>query len=762
MASLPDDPGKYSPSSCNLLFPNPLVAGQSLYLGGSYCPITDKIYCIPGHATQVLIIDPKTDTCTPMNHPPLEGQFKYLRSIYIPQSKCIYGLPCNSDHVLKIYPESQTVTTLPIPFETEEEKLTKWKYHGGAVLPKDGCIYAIPQSAQKVLKIDPQTDEISLIGPTLPGRYKWYGGVVGKTDGAIYGIPHNSSHVLRIDHSHQIDLIGDFGNGGHKWHGAEISSESNGTIVCIPANSNTVLLITPAPQPITEDNVHQIEKCTFREIGGPDVIQTGRHRTDSKYKYLGAVSSPTDKKVYCLPSGSEYVLQVDVSNLKVSNVGPNIRDGVDSNPSPDSDVNGGNDNVPFCQERMRQNKWQNGFYSHRDKCCYGIPLNGETVLKIQTYENEDPIVSTIPLPDPKGGLSKWEGGTVAASNGDMYCMPNNHKAVLKISPAKYLHLPTKHKIDEKIVMTEMKGEDEVENYLNSSSNSMSRKNADSTLPPSQRPNHNQHEHHDPSTRNDEQHFLSESKSEVVPTTQPEFESIYKTGIPTLRSSAHRVKHNRRRRNKSTKNPKQKQPPKAPTKTELPKLPPSLKEERIITYDKNMYNLQLPILEMLQKVQPHIVGSFSSSGALKKLEDFHVPPNTLSRKNYGGICEDAQKYLSDFVSQDESFLSHFDRFVIKGILPGLKNRLRERMNKTQMIDKDESSDSLECKEDFKSEEMQMEHDQIAFYYQRPPTLRLQPGPSRASVKTHRDSDYGHQEGELNYWGTLHHTHGFYSF
>jgi hypothetical protein len=38
----------------------------------------------------------------------------------------------------------------------------------------------------------------------------------------------------------------------------------------------------------------------------------------------------------------------------------------------------------------------------------------------------------------------------------------------------------------------------------------------------------------------------------------------------------------------------------------------------------------------------------------------------------------------------------------------------------------------------------------FYYQRPPTLRLQPGPAWATVKAHNDAEYGHQNGELNFW------------
>lgn len=40
--------------------------------------------------------------------------------------------------------------------------------------------------------------------------------------------------------------------------------------------------------------------------------------------------------------------------------------------------------------------------------------------------------------------------------------------------------------------------------------------------------------------------------------------------------------------------------------------------------------------------------------------------------------------------------------------------------------------------------------VTFYYQRPPTLRIQPGPARALVRAHDDAEYGHQNGELNFW------------
>eukprot|EP00415_Alexandrium_ostenfeldii_P004271 UN4271 len=43
--------------------------------------------------------------------------------------------------------------------------------------------------------------------------------------------------------------------------------------------------------------------------------------------------------------------------------------------------------------------------------------------------------------------------------------------------------------------------------------------------------------------------------------------------------------------------------------------------------------------------------------------------------------------------------------------------------------------------------------ISFFYQFPPTLRLQPGPSLKARCVHRDAEFGHQVGEVNFWMPL---------
>ena len=356
------------------------LSGQSLYLGGEV-GCDGRVYCIPGHAPRVLVID--QDRVSLLGPELLPGmKFKWLRGVVC--GDIIYGLPCHADVVLRIHVPSGQVTTLAIPYEAfygdsplaKQQRQQEWKYHGGTISPTDGCIYTIPQSALHVLRIDPRTESCQLVGPALPGRYKWYGGVVGQADGAIYGIPHNSPHVLRIEAHDKVTLHGDLGDGGHKWHGA--SAAPNGVIVAVPANADTVLCITPVAsgKPV----LTQLAGCT------ESTIQTGRHRTDRRYKYLGAMTG-TDGKVYCFPSGSEHVLQIDATANTVRSVGPNIYDAQ--------------------MERLCQNKWQNGLVLN--DYVFAVPLSAESVLQIDC-SIDPPAVTTWPLPSPHKGLAKWEGG----------------------------------------------------------------------------------------------------------------------------------------------------------------------------------------------------------------------------------------------------------------------------------------------------------------------------------------------------------------
>lgn len=632
--------------------PEPLH-GQTLYLGGEV-GVDGKIYCIPGHSPRVLVIDPETDAVTQIG-PELTSngtKFKWLRGISL--GDVIYGLPCHASDVLRIHVPTRTVTKLPIPYEefysgdpklAQQQRRMIWKYHGGSVSPLDGCIYSVPQSAWHVLKVDPVTDTCSLVGPTLRGKYKWYGGVVGETDGAIYCVPQNSPHVLRITPT-SITLHGDYGEGGHKWHGAAMAA--NGDIVCVPNNVDRVLIVRPGdPEP------------ALIEIGDESIIQTGRHRSDRKYKYLGAMAG-TNGRVYVFPSGSEYVLEVDTVRGRVRNVGPNLRD--------------------TGMERIFQNKYQNGLTNPFDQCVYGIPLAGETLLRIdcsKTASNHDSNnndddgndveVTTWPLPSPYKTLDKWEGGVICA-NGLMYTVPNNCKAVLKIQPCGWM--PDTSSSNQKDPIAEAVSADDDQ----SSSTTKGK-----------------------ATNNEKKKIATDREYGGDDGT-----IIYKSGIPTLRSSAHRVKFDIKSR-KHDPQPRDKDG----NETHTPWLPPEVQAEAVLHYDTNEYDLRGAVVDLLRGCDANIVGSFAppTPGSAIRLEDFRVPVNSVWRSVNGGCCEDAQVYLSDQVSSNVPFLSLFDRFVTEVVLPYVKSRL------------------IDCGA--------VENDSlVTFYYQRPPTLRLQPGPGES--------------------------------
>ncbi|KAL7519881.1 hypothetical protein ACHAWX_004635 [Stephanocyclus meneghinianus] len=733
------------------------LRGQTLYLGGEEAE-NGKIYCIPGHAERVLCIDTETDEAYPIgpifdaSNTILRGKYKWLRGIV--HRRIVYGLPCHADVVLRIDTAVDAVSVLDIPYEryfdaseAHRERHRAWKYHGGAV-GSDGCIYAVPQSAGRVLRIDPTTDECSFVGPVFEGRCKWYGGVVGNTDGAIYAIPHNAGGVLRIDASGvefgeagttmesrvRVTTHGEFPVGGHKWHGA--SASDDGTIVSVPANADSgectrgiggetwhvhgandswfcrtqcSVLFLPRDRRIHETlRIPPIRSlpCTFftdnpRETLPPEGIEP----TGNTSEYLGAMAG-TDGKVYCFPSGSERVLQVDTVRKVARSVGPNLRD--------------------RGMESMHQNKWQNGITAHQEGCVYAIPLAGETVLRIRTGRpggnGSDPVqdaaddveVTTWKLPWPSKTLEKWEGG-VLAKNGVIYCMPNNHKAVLQIVPA---CVPSRDDLAKKRQEKEMLRQKEREAREMQQDMERRQKQAEKEARRQERKSRM-----NAATANGNTE-TSTDEPRTNHTTNDGVHYKYTTGIATLRSSAHRVKYSLEHRKHDP------NPVIDGKATNTTFLPDDLCREDVFSYCTETYDFHSAVARMLEASEKELVGTFQSlngcgdSNALN-LDSFTVPSKSLTRKCQRGNLELAQKYLSEVVGSDSSFLSLFDNFLTNVILPHLKQRLIDAGVATP-------------------------ENTVTFYYQRPPTLRIQPGPARALVRAHDDAEYGHQNGELNFW------------
>jgi len=159
------------------------------------------------------------------------------------------------------------------------------------------------------------------------------------------------------------------------------------------------------------------------------------------------------------------------------------------------------------------------------------------------------------------------------------------------------------------------------------------------------------------------------------------------------------------------------------------LPGEIRAKRIVEYDTKQYDLRRAITNLLRQADPTLIGGWNDDET--QLENFIVPDVSLqpNRPNHpSGNGEKAQQTLSDLVAEDETFLALFDLFLSSFIVPWLKKLLSD-------------------------EGIVNSGEETTFYYQRPPTLRIQPGSSTRYVRPHRDSDYGHQDGELNFWMPL---------
>ncbi|WP_305046322.1 hypothetical protein [Geoalkalibacter sp.] len=257
---------------------------------GSATGADGKIYCMPGLAADILIIDPVagTATRTTMGADLSGSGFKWWGCVAAPDGK-IYGVPYAADDVLIIDPVAGTATRNNFAGQVPISA-SKWI---GAAVGQNGLIYCIPHNSELILIIDPVagTAARSAMGASLSGTGKWAGGVRA-SNGKIYGIPYDSANILVIDPAAGTATRSNLGasivGGGGMWNGG--IQGSNGKIYAVPENATNLLIIDPATN------------TASRSTLGADLA--------GGTKWAEGVAA-RDGKIYCAPMSSTNILIID-------------------------------------------------------------------------------------------------------------------------------------------------------------------------------------------------------------------------------------------------------------------------------------------------------------------------------------------------------------------------------------------------------------------------------------------------------------------
>jgi hypothetical protein len=115
----------------------------------------------------------------------------------------IIGFPNNSDRVLVIDCQKSIVYTIGNSdiLKSGRHRIPqdgRYKYLGGALTQDGRYTYFIPCDAERVMRMDCHTDELTLVGPCLlDGENKFQNGFCS-SDGCLYGVPQRAVGVLRI------------------------------------------------------------------------------------------------------------------------------------------------------------------------------------------------------------------------------------------------------------------------------------------------------------------------------------------------------------------------------------------------------------------------------------------------------------------------------------------------------------------------------------------------------------------------------------
>jgi len=271
-----------------------------LYHGGNLAD-DGFVYAIPANATRVLKIDPRCDTVQ-MIGPGFEGRQKWFGGI-TGCDGCVYGIAQNANGVLKINPQTQECTILG------EGTLGDgmWKWHGGLAINNGEKIIGFPNNADNILIIDVTEQTVYTIGDDsilksgrhrIPqdGRYKYLGGACSIDGKFTYLFPCDAERVLRINNQTlDLSLVGpELLEGENKYQNGFVTRD--GCLYGIPQRASGVIRIVPsAVHGGKEDYV--------------DVLYCGDDMQQIKDKFEGGVID-LEGNIYCIPLRAKKLVKV--------------------------------------------------------------------------------------------------------------------------------------------------------------------------------------------------------------------------------------------------------------------------------------------------------------------------------------------------------------------------------------------------------------------------------------------------------------------
>jgi hypothetical protein len=182
----------------------PIPAVGCGWCGGA--EIGGKLYGIPYHASQILVLDLATSVVTliPVPASVCLGFAKWSGGVAF--SGKVYGIPLCADEIVVLDVATQVVSHIavreaecPPHQDLERPKISyKYKWSGGVVA--DGILYCIPYNKDEVLKVNLGSGAVSSVrvpASVCPGDQMWSGGAV--VDGQVYGIPAQARKVMVLD-----------------------------------------------------------------------------------------------------------------------------------------------------------------------------------------------------------------------------------------------------------------------------------------------------------------------------------------------------------------------------------------------------------------------------------------------------------------------------------------------------------------------------------------------------------------------------------